>query len=68
MLKSLSEEMTTMKADMAAMKEKSASSSDSGTGGHPEGPRDLDCPPKFQKLDIPRYDGKKNSEALHQQV
>ncbi|XP_066351695.1 uncharacterized protein [Miscanthus floridulus] len=43
---------------MAAMKEKSASSSDSGAGGRPEGPRDLDRPPKFQKLDFPRYDGK----------
>ena len=58
MLKSITTEMTTMKADMAAMKEKSASSSDSGAGGRPEGPRDLDRPPKFQKLDFPRYDGK----------
>ena len=55
-LKSLAAEMTTMKADMAALKEKSASSSDSG--GRPEGTRDLDRPPKFQKLDFPRYDGK----------
>jgi len=47
MLKSITTEMTTMKADMAAMKEKSASSSDSGNGGRPEGPRDLDRPPKF---------------------
>jgi hypothetical protein len=58
MLKSLTTEMTTMKADMAAMKEKSVSSSDSGTSGHPEGSRDLDRPPKFQKLDFPRYEGK----------
>ena len=58
MLKSITTEMTTMKPDMAAMKEKSASSSDSGAGGRPEGPRDLDRPPKFQKLDFPRYDGK----------
>ena len=55
-LKSLAAEMTTMKADMAALKEKSASSSDSG--GRLEGTRDLDRPPKFQKLDFPRYDGK----------
>ncbi|WVZ54253.1 hypothetical protein U9M48_005078 [Paspalum notatum var. saurae] len=40
------------------MKEKSASSSDSSAGGRPEGPRDLDRPPKFQKLDFSRYDGK----------
>jgi hypothetical protein len=31
-----------MKADMEAMKEKSASSVDSDAGGRPEGPRDLD--------------------------
>jgi hypothetical protein len=58
MLKSITTEMKTMKADMAAMQEKSASSSDRGTGGRPEGPRDLDRPSKFQKLDFPRYDGK----------
>jgi hypothetical protein len=41
MLKSITE-MKTMKADMEAMKEKSASSVDSDAGGRPEGPRDLD--------------------------
>jgi hypothetical protein len=58
MLKSITTEMKTMKADIAAMQEKSASSSDRDTGGHLEGPRDLDRPPRFQKLDFPRYDGK----------
>ncbi|RLN12498.1 hypothetical protein C2845_PM09G12640 [Panicum miliaceum] len=58
MLQSITTEMITMKADMAAMKEQSTSSSDSGVGGRPEGPRDLDHPPRFQKLDFPRYDGK----------
>jgi hypothetical protein len=43
-----------MKADMMALKEKSALSSDSAGGG----PRDLDRPPKFQKLDFPCFDGK----------
>jgi hypothetical protein len=61
MLKSITE-MKTMKADMEAMKEKSASSVDSDAGGRPEGPRDLDRPPapppRFQKLDFPRYDSK----------
>jgi hypothetical protein len=60
MLKSITTAMKTMKADMKAMKEKSASSADSGAGGRPEGPRDLDRPPKFQELDFPRYDGKTN--------
>jgi hypothetical protein len=40
------------------MQEKSASSSDRDVGGRLEGPRDLDRPPRFQKLDFPRYDGK----------
>jgi hypothetical protein len=60
MLKSLTTEMKTMKADMAAMPEKSASSSDRDIGGRLEGPHDLDRPPRFQKLDFPRYDGKTN--------
>ncbi|XP_072146353.1 uncharacterized protein [Setaria viridis] len=58
LLKSLTTEVTTLKADMAAMKEKPSSSSTSAAGGRPEGPRDAERPPKFQKLDFPRYDGK----------
>jgi hypothetical protein len=58
MLKSITTEMKTMKANMAAMQEKSASSSDRNAGGLLEGPRDLDRPPRFQKLDFPHYDGK----------
>jgi hypothetical protein len=57
-LKSLATEMSTMKAEMATLKEKSSSSSAEDGGVHREGPRDLDRPPKFQKLDFPRYDGK----------
>ena len=53
MLKALNSEMTTMKSAMAAMKDKASSSTDSSAGG-----RDIDRPPKFQKLDFPRYDGK----------
>jgi len=56
-LKTLSTEMSTMKADLAAMKEKSASSSDSAGGRKPEEPRDNDFPPKPKKWDFPRYDG-----------
>jgi hypothetical protein len=58
MLKSITTKMSTMEADMAAMKEKSASTSDYGAGGRAEVPRDQDRPPKFQKLDFPRYDDK----------
>ncbi|WVZ89777.1 hypothetical protein U9M48_036141 [Paspalum notatum var. saurae] len=55
MLQSLTTDMTSMKADVAALKEKPSSSSESSTGGRP---RDLDRSPRFQKLDFPRYDGK----------
>jgi hypothetical protein len=40
MLKSLTTEMKTMKADMTAMQEKSASSADRDVGGRLEEPRD----------------------------
>jgi len=56
-LKTLSTEMSTMKADLAAMKEKSASSSDSAGGHKHEEQRDTDFPPKPKKWDFPRYDG-----------
>jgi hypothetical protein len=58
MLKTLTLELTTMKSDVAAMKAKASPSTDSSIGGHPNRARDLDHPPKFQKLDFPRYDGK----------
>ena len=57
-----------MKADMAAMKEKSASSSDSGTGGRLEGPRDLDRPPKIPKIGFPPLRRQDRSDALRQPV
>jgi hypothetical protein len=53
----MSAEMTALKADMEGMKERTASSSANG-GGRTEGHRDLDRPPKFHKIDFPRYDGK----------
>jgi hypothetical protein len=43
---------------MAAMKEKSSPSSANSGGARQEGPRDLERPPKFQKLDFPCYDDK----------
>ena len=59
-LQSLTMKMTTMEAEMASMKEKSSSSAAADGGVRREGPRDLDRPPKFQKLDLPRYDVKAN--------
>ena len=50
------EMMKAMQADISGLKEKSASSS-SGGAMH-ERPRDADRPPKFQKWDFPRFDGK----------
>jgi hypothetical protein len=56
LMKQLMDLSTEMTADMAGMKEK-AESSPSG-GGRIEGQHDPDRPPKLQKLDFPRYDGK----------
>ena len=47
MMKSFQTELSSVKADMATMKDKSASSSDNGGGGRAEPPRDLDRPPRF---------------------
>jgi len=58
LMQSFRTELKEMQAEMASMKEKSASSSDSRGGGHVEHPREPDRPPKFQKMDFPRFDGK----------
>jgi hypothetical protein len=60
-----------MKADMEAMKEKSASSVDSDAGGRPAGPRDLvrpPPPPKIPKIGFSPLRQQDRSDALHQQV
>jgi hypothetical protein len=57
-LKTMSDEMMTMKADMASMKEKSESSAFGGAEGRrPDGLRDQDFHPKHNKWDFPRFDG-----------
>ena len=38
-------------------KDKAPSSSPSGSGGH-DGQHHIDRPPRFQKIDFPRFDGK----------
>jgi hypothetical protein len=57
-MKSFQTELSSVKADMATMKGKSSSPSDDGGGGCEESPHDFDRPPRFQKLDFPRFDGK----------
>ena len=56
MLQSLATDMSKMQSDMAGMKEKVASSSDSSA--HHDGQHHMDRPPRFQKMDFPRFDGK----------
>ena len=50
------EMMKAMQADITRLKEKSDSSS--ASGAQPERHRDIDRPPRFQKWDFPRFDGK----------
>ena len=57
MLKSMRMEMSTLKSDVATMKDKSSSSSGGGDDRRSEGPRDQDFHPKHKKWDFPRYDG-----------
>ena len=56
MLQDLSADMATMKADLASLKDKSSSSS--AGAGPTDGSHHNDRPPRFQKMDFPRFDGK----------
>ena len=55
MLQDLSADMAAMKADLGSLKDKSSSSS--AGAGHTDGSHQ-DPPPRFQKMDFPRFDGK----------
>ena len=57
MLKAMNAELTTLKSDMAAMKDKSSSSSGGSDNRRPDEPRDQDFHPKHRKWDFPRFDG-----------
>jgi hypothetical protein len=57
MLRALNTNLTAVKAELTGLMDKSASTSNKG-GGRLVEPHDLDRPPRFQKLDFPRYDGK----------
>ena len=48
--------LQTLSADVVGLKAKAASSSEAD--GRPDGQHHTDRPPRFQKLDFPRYDGK----------
>jgi hypothetical protein len=56
-LDSLTTDMSALKADVEGIKGKFASPSE-GSSNCAEAPHDLDRPPRFQKLDFPRYDDK----------
>ena len=56
MLQTLSSNMSKMQSDMVIMQEKVASATD--YGGHQDGQPRTDHPPKFQRMEFPRYDGK----------
>ncbi|XP_066344504.1 uncharacterized protein [Miscanthus floridulus] len=57
MLQAITTDMSAMQAEMAALKAKSAPSGDGHAGGHPDGTRDVDLPPKPKRWDFPRFDG-----------
>lgn len=59
LLETLTGTITTLQADVAELKKnKGPSSASSSWGGTPDGQHHTDRPPRFQKLDFPRYDGK----------
>jgi len=56
LLQTLTTDMSKMQTDMATMQEKIGSSADSNV--HSDGQPPPDRPPRFQKMDFPRFDGK----------
>jgi hypothetical protein len=57
MLKTMTSEMQTLKSDMAAMKDRTASVSGTADGNQTDRPRDHDFFPSHKKWDFPRFDG-----------
>ena len=56
LLQTLTTDMSKMQNDMATMQEKIGSSADPSVHSHDQHPPDR--PPRFQKMDFPRFDGK----------
>ena len=58
MIESLTGTIASLQSDVATLKkDKEKSSSSSGPGGSADGQHHNDRPPRFQKMDFPRYDG-----------
>ncbi|XP_066362696.1 uncharacterized protein [Miscanthus floridulus] len=57
MLKNMNSKITTVESDLAAMKDKTESSSGAGDDRRHEGGRGQEFHPKHKKWDFPRYDG-----------
>jgi hypothetical protein len=57
MLKTMTSEMQTLKSDMAAMKDRTASASGTVESNQIDRPRDHDFFPSHKKWDFPRFDG-----------
>ncbi|XP_066323873.1 uncharacterized protein [Miscanthus floridulus] len=57
MIESLTGTIASLQSDVATLKDKEKSSSSSGPGGGADGQHHNDRPPRFQKMDFPRYDG-----------
>jgi len=59
MIEGLTGKIGSLQSDLDALKkEKASSSGASAPGAGPDGQHHTDRPPRFQKLDFPRYDGK----------
>jgi hypothetical protein len=59
LIEGLTNQITGLQADIDTMKSAKSSSADSSSSGHgADGQHHTDRPPRFQKLDFPRYDGK----------
>jgi hypothetical protein len=58
MIEKLTSMVAALQNDVESLKkDKGPSSSPSGSGGH-DGQHHIDRPPRFQKIDFPRFDGK----------
>ncbi|CAA0831880.1 Unknown protein [Striga hermonthica] len=58
MIEALTGTITSLKTDVEQLKKDKGKSSSSSAGGYGDGQHHTDRPPRFQKMDFPRYDGK----------
>ena len=57
MIETLTGTIASLQSDVATLKKDKEKSSSSGPGGTFDGQHHTDRPPRFQKMDFPRYDG-----------